>query len=84
MNWTLRKPNVALAVTKFAPETEMPVAGLTDEARAAHRAKRAAECAKVEPAMELDVHTDDPEPEYGDPRRDYADSVGMPLHERMR
>lgn len=54
MSWSLSRPNTTLRVTKFAPETETPVAGLTDEARAAHRAKRAAECAKVEPAMELE------------------------------
>lgn len=54
MSWSLTRPNTTLRVTKFAPETETPVAGLTDEARAAHRAKRAAECAKVESAMELE------------------------------
>lgn len=54
MNWQLRKPNVALAVTRFAPETEPLFAGLTPEAREAHRAKRAAECRKIEPAEELE------------------------------
>jgi len=79
MNWQLRKPNVALAVTKFAPETETPIAGLTDEAREAHQAKRAAECAKVEPAMELAPIESEPEDyrEYGDWQDDYADAVGI-------
>ena len=28
-----------------------------------------------------DVHTDEPEPDAMDQRREFADSVGMPLHE---
>jgi hypothetical protein len=49
MSWSITRPNTTLRVTKFAPETEPLFAGLTPEAREAHRAKRAAECAKVEP-----------------------------------
>ena len=57
MSWKLRKENVRLAVTRFAPDPT-PVAGLTDEQRAAHHAQRERECAKVEPALELSVPFD--------------------------
>lgn len=59
-------------------------------AQAAHKEKRRRECAKVEPAIpwdEIDIGFDPPDvyDDYtADPRADYADSVGMPLHERMR
>lgn len=46
MSWP-PQPKVRLAVTRFAPDK--PVAGLTPDERAAHREKRQAECAKVEP-----------------------------------
>lgn len=88
MNWQLRKPNVALAVTKFAPETEPLFAGLTPEAREAHRAKRAAECAKVEPAIDLsaDVGFDEPD-RYDDYtaswQEDYAQAVGISRHKEL-
>lgn len=79
MSWSLSKRNVSLRVTKFAPETDKPIAGLTDEAREAHRTKREAECAKVEPAMELAPIESEPEDyrEYGDWKDDYADMVGI-------
>jgi hypothetical protein len=49
MNWPLRKQNVRLRVTRFAPDqAQLPIAGLPDDEREAHRATRAAECAKVE------------------------------------
>ena len=83
MSWPTQ-PKVRLAVTRFSPE--QPVAGLTAQQRAAHRQKREAECAKVEPAIDLDadIGFDEPEERYGDPRRDFADSVGIPLYERFR
>lgn len=46
MSWSIRRPNVDLRVTKFAPKA---VAGLSDAERAAHRAKRKTECRKVKP-----------------------------------
>lgn len=49
MSWPT-PPKVRLAVARFAPDADKPVAGLTDEERAAHREKRAAEQLKVEPA----------------------------------
>lgn len=45
MSWSIRKPNVLLRVTKFAPD--VPVAGLTAEQRAEHRAQREKETRKV-------------------------------------
>jgi hypothetical protein len=51
MSWQLRKQNVRLGVTRFAPE-QLPIAGLPQPVREAHRAKRATECAPVEPAIE--------------------------------
>jgi hypothetical protein len=54
VSWSLSKPNVALRVTKFSPDSEQaPVAGLTPAEREAHRANREKECAKIEPATEL-------------------------------
>jgi hypothetical protein len=53
MSWSLSKPNVSLRVTKFAPKSAPVPAGLSPEAREAHRANREAECAKVEPATDL-------------------------------
>jgi hypothetical protein len=51
MSWKLRKPGVDLRIARFLPEiAPAQPAGLTDEQRAAHRAKREQECAKVEPA----------------------------------
>lgn len=50
-NWPTQL-KVRLAVTKFRPD-DKPVAGLTDEQRMAHRERRKAECAKVEPAIDL-------------------------------
>lgn len=50
MSWPTQ-PKVRLAVTRFSPDE--PVAGLTDEQRAAHRAKRERETRKVEPATDL-------------------------------
>jgi len=49
MSWKLSRPGVKLAVTRFRPDATP--AGLTDEQRAAHRQRRAAECAKVEPLI---------------------------------
>lgn len=49
MSWSIKRPDVSLRVARFAPDK--PVAGLTDEQRAAHRERRAAECAKVEPEI---------------------------------
>lgn len=51
MNWTLRKPDVALRVTRF--KAVRPIAGLKPEVRAAFKAKRARECRKVEPKIVL-------------------------------
>jgi len=49
MSWKLRKPGVDLRIARFLPEVAPATpAGLTDEQRAAHRQRRAAECAKVE------------------------------------
>lgn len=53
MSWSNRKPNVSVAIARFAPDVDRPVAGLTAEQRAEHRARRAKECAKVEPALGL-------------------------------
>lgn len=53
MSWNLRKTNVSLAVTRFSPDVDRPIAGLTAEQRAEHRARREQECAKVEPALGL-------------------------------
>lgn len=54
MSWSLLRPNVALRVTRFTPDTPKPIAGLSPLARALHRDRRERECRKVEPAMELD------------------------------
>lgn len=51
MSWKLRRPDVALRVTTFGPK---PVAGLSPLVRALFRDRRARECAKVKPAVELD------------------------------
>lgn len=51
--------------------------------RVVHRLKRAAEQRKAEPAIELAPIESEPEDEYGDPRQDYADSLGMSLHEKL-
>lgn len=51
MSWSIRKPNVLLRVTKFAPD--VPVAGLTAEQRTEHQACRRSEQRKVEPAPGL-------------------------------
>lgn len=48
MSWALGKPNVRLAVTRFAPDVDRPVAGLTAEQRAEHQARRARETRKYE------------------------------------
>lgn len=53
MSWSLKRPNTALRIARFLPEVTpahepKPIAGLTPEARAAHRAKREVECRKVE------------------------------------
>jgi hypothetical protein len=53
VNWSLRKADVGLRVTKFAPQTEKPVAGLSPYIRALWRDKREKECRKVAPALEL-------------------------------
>ena len=53
MSWNRSKPTVEVRVTRFLPEIAPATAGLSDEDREAHRAKRAKECAKVEPAVEL-------------------------------
>jgi hypothetical protein len=46
VSWGSRKPKVELRVTRFLPEVAPATpAGLTDEQRAAHRQRRAAECA---------------------------------------
>lgn len=55
MSWQLRKTNVSLRVTRFAPKADTPVAGLTPEQRAEYRQARERECAKVEPAVDLDA-----------------------------
>jgi len=59
MSWSLRKPDVELRVTRFLPEVapaqeSKPVAGLSPLVRALFRDRRARECAKVAPAVELD------------------------------
>lgn len=51
MSWSLTRPNTTLRVTKFAPEAETLVAGLTAEAHEAYRAKREAECRKIDPIV---------------------------------
>lgn len=83
MSWPTQ-PKVRLAVTRFSPDK--PVAGLTPEERAAHRERRQAECAKVEPVIpmeEMDVGYDPPErferEEYPDRRYDR-----IPSWERFR
>jgi hypothetical protein len=43
MSWSIKRPDVSLRVARFAPDK--PLAGLTDEQRAAHRERRAVECA---------------------------------------
>jgi hypothetical protein len=53
MTWPLRRPNVTLQVAKFAPDTAAPIAGLPPDVREAHRARREAECKRVEPAYEV-------------------------------
>ena len=55
MSWNRSKPTVEVRVTRFVPEIAPATAGLSDEDREAHRAKRAKECAKVEPAIDLDA-----------------------------
>lgn len=47
MSWSIRKNNVLLRVTKFAPDVDRPVAGLTTEQRAEHQARRSRETRKV-------------------------------------
>jgi hypothetical protein len=61
MSWSLRKADVKLAVTRFLPEVApasppeaKPVAGLSPIVRALFRDRRARECKKVAPALELD------------------------------
>ena len=59
MSWPIRKSKVEVRVTRFLPEVAPAPAGLSDEERQAHRAKRAKECEKVEPATELyELRTD--------------------------
>jgi hypothetical protein len=53
MSWGLRKPNVGLRVTRFLPEAARPIAGLSPLVRALFRDRRARECRKVAPALEL-------------------------------
>ena len=58
MSWQLRRPDVALRVTRFLPEVapaaeSKPVAGLSPLLRALWRDKREKECRKVAPALEL-------------------------------
>lgn len=52
MNWSLRKADVALRVTRFHTSEPKPVAGLPPMVRALWRDKREKECKKVAPAME--------------------------------
>lgn len=47
MSWNLRKANVRLGVTRFAPDADRPSAGLTAGQRAEHQARRAKETRKV-------------------------------------
>lgn len=51
MSWSLTRPNVAVRVTRFAPDTAKPIAGLSPLARALHRDRREKETRKVEPAV---------------------------------
>lgn len=65
MSWSLRKPDVALRVATFvpvvAPAVEpKPIAGLSPTARVWWKDRRAKECAKVAPAIDLDK-PEDPE-----------------------
>jgi hypothetical protein len=58
MSWQLRRPDVALRVTRFLPEVApavepKPIAGLKPMFRALWRDKRERECRKVAPALEL-------------------------------
>ncbi len=58
MSWKLRRPDVALRVTRFLPEVApaqqpKPVAGLPPLVRALFRDRRARECAKITPAVEF-------------------------------
>jgi hypothetical protein len=53
MSWSLSRRNVALRVTKFAPQTDRLIAGLSPLFRALWRDKREKECRKVAPALEL-------------------------------
>lgn len=53
MNWSLRKADVALRVTRFHTSESKPVAGLSPMVRALWRDKRERECRKVLPALEF-------------------------------
>jgi hypothetical protein len=84
VSWSLTRPNVVLRIRKFAPEVIPDTAGLTDDERASHKAKREKECAKVEPATEYpqwrrdeitEKYRDDSD--FGDWQDDVADAVGI-------
>jgi hypothetical protein len=47
MTWMLRKPDVSLRVTRFAPAK--PIAGLSVLQRSVLRLRRSRECRKIEP-----------------------------------
>ena len=50
MSWPIQ-PKVRLAVTRFSPAIDKPVAGLTEEQRASLRERRERETRRVEPAV---------------------------------
>ena len=59
MSWTIHRPNVAFRIRSVREwdarrkDPSRPIAGLSEEARALHQAKRARECRRVLPAIEL-------------------------------
>lgn len=58
MTWNLRKPNIRLnvrPVREWDARPQMPRAGLSATDRAAHRARRARECAKIPVNNEIPV-----------------------------